>query len=182
MHELTSFIAWLISHRAAVTCAIRIHYIAFSTYAGDVLFDTVYWTIWTVVECNTAIIAASVPAILPLIKRLNEVISRISGCCGAGSFAEEKSRDKRQDIEKGFCRFENAENGVQHESSIQLHFIASSAEQASHTNIETTSMPEEVELQDEDIARMYATASLAISRHYPRRYSDTFLYASRPTA
>jgi hypothetical protein len=110
MHELTSFVAWLTSHRAAVTCAIRIHYVAISTDHGDVLFDTVYWTIWTVVECNTAIIAASIPAIIPLIKRVNEVMNGISGWCSSdtGSHGEETCQDKRRDIE-GIYRSENAE-------------------------------------------------------------------------
>jgi hypothetical protein len=135
MHELTSFVAWLTSHRAAVTCAIRIHYVAISTDHGDVLFDTVYWTIWTVVECNTAIIAASIPAIIPLIKRVNEVMNGISGWCRSdtGSDGEETCQDKRRDIE-GIYRSENAENRVQHESSVQPHFLPPSAEQVSNTN------------------------------------------------
>lgn len=184
MHELTSFVARLTSHRAAVTCAIRIHYVAFSPQPGDVLFDNVYWTIWTVVECNTAIIAASVPAIIPLIKRVNEVINGLSvwRSSDTGSHRKKTSPDKRRDIEKGIYRSENAANQVQHESSVQPHFLPSSAEQASNTNMEAISIPEEVELEDEGVTHMYAAANLAISRHHPRRCSNTFLFAIRPTA
>ncbi len=49
----------------------RIHYLAPSTLTGDALFDSIPWTIWTTIECNIAIIAASLPSIIPLLKKLH---------------------------------------------------------------------------------------------------------------
>jgi hypothetical protein len=40
---------------------------------GYTLFDSVPWTIWTAVECNIAITAASVPNIIPLIKKFHAI-------------------------------------------------------------------------------------------------------------
>lgn len=184
MHELACSMVWLTSRRAAVTCAIRVYYVAFPSHTGDFLSNAVYWTIWTVVECNIAIIAASVPAIIPLIKKANTVINGISGPSSSdtGNHAEEKAQDNRRDIEKGVYQSESAKNRVWHESSTRSHLLFQNAEQVSKTNMEATSISEEVEPENEDVAHMYATACLTISRHHPRRYSDTFLYTTRTSA
>ena len=60
---------WLTTYSAAVASIVKIHYISMCSLTEDLLYDYSNLTIWTVVECNVSIIAASLPCVRPLVKK-----------------------------------------------------------------------------------------------------------------
>lgn len=169
--------------RAAAACAARMWFLAPKRQTGDRLYDTVNETIWYAVECNIGIIAASVPAILPLIRKTWKRIKGVEDETErtVKSFANKTSLEQR-DLEQGNRMQPRGKiGGTIRKTSIHTHRLSIGGRHMSLTSVESTQVQMEIDLMDEeDVTEMYASASRAIARrHAPFRRSDTFIYTTK---
>jgi len=131
---------------------------------GDPLFDSIPWTIWAAVECNIAITAASVPSVIPLLKKFHAVKK------GTNKSPQKRSRTEMQDIEQGNQKHSGTKTNTLRKSSMQQGLLVDSDRDVTKREIipkikiedEESSPPDSDD--DEDISQMYANASRNISK------------------
>jgi hypothetical protein len=131
---------------------------------GDPLFDSIPWTIWTAVECNIAIIAASVPSVIPLFKKFHALKK------GTNKSSQKRNRTETQDIEQGDQKYSGTKTSTFRKSSMQQGLLVDSDRDVTKRDMtpkikiedEESSSPDSDD--DEDISQMYANASRSISK------------------
>jgi hypothetical protein len=151
--------------RAAAACAIKVHYLSPTTMTGDVLFDSINWTIWTVVECNIAIIAASVPSIVPLIKKIN------------GKVGKQPRPNVMRDFEKSLPHVPTVDPTKRRTLSMQQALLNDGQKELARKEkdekiIAGAREVSEDEMDEEDISQMYAAATRTILKAPPPPQPD----------
>jgi hypothetical protein len=136
---------------------------------GDTLFDSIPWTIWTAVECNIAITAASVPSIIPLIKKFRALRK------GENTNSQERSRTATQDIEQGNQSYAGTEVSTLRKGWMQRGLLIDGdgdvrkRDMISKIRIDEEELPPLDSDDDEGISQMYANASRHISKRTTTR-------------
>jgi hypothetical protein len=150
-------------NRAAAACAFRIHYLSPATQSGDLLFDSVMTTMGTAVECNIAIIAASVPSVIPLIKKCRELTRK-----GTNHITVGRSHTATGDVELGSKPSPGTDSSMQRKDSMQQGLIDSERIVSRRDVIPSIRMKDEglslPDTDDEDISQLYANASRNITK------------------
>jgi hypothetical protein len=124
---------------------------------GDDLFDSIPWIIWPAVECNIAIIAASVPSIIPLLKKFYALWK------GKITNPQERSHNTMQDIEHGNQKHSRTENSAVRKGSMQQGLLIDGDSDLTRIDMIPKIQIEEDELSpldsddDKDISQIYLT-------------------------